>query len=172
MCFVLAHLPMNFASSTEKQGVIMKLAEALSIRADLQKKISQLKVRMKDSAKVQEGDTPAEDVDALDKELDDCLAQLEELIYRINLTNMQTMHNGETLTRMIARKDILSMRVSLMRDVLKHVTEKEDRYSRNEIRYVRTVDVNALRKNIDGYSAQLRKIDLEIQALNWTVELL
>ena len=29
----------------------MKLAEALSIRADLQKKISQLKVRMKDSAK-------------------------------------------------------------------------------------------------------------------------
>lgn len=150
----------------------MKLAEALSIRADLQKKISQLKVRMKDSAKVQEGDTPAEDVNVLNKELDDCLVQLEELIYRINLTNMQTMHNGETLTRMIARKDILAMRVSLMRDVLKHVTEKEDRYSRNEIRYVRTIDVNMLRKSLDGYSAQLRKLDLEIQSLNWTVELL
>lgn len=150
----------------------MKLAEALSIRADLQKKISQLKIRLKDSAKVQEGDTPVENVADLEKELDECLTQLEELIYRINMTNVQTLHNGETLTRLIARKDVLSMRVSLLRDVLKYATEKEDRYSRNEIRYVRTVDVNTLRKTIDGYSSQLRKLDLEIQSLNWTVELL
>lgn len=149
----------------------MKLAEALSVRADLQKKISQLKSRLKDSAKVQEGDTPVENVADLEKELDGCLVQLEELIYRINLTNMQTVHNGETLTRMIARRDVLSMRVSLMREVLKYVTEKEERYSRNEIRYVRTVDVNALRQNIDGYSAWLRKLDLEIQSLNWAVDL-
>ena len=33
----------------------MKLAEALSIRADLQKKVAQLKERIKESAKVQEG---------------------------------------------------------------------------------------------------------------------
>ena len=144
----------------------------VSIRADLQKKISQLKIRLKDSAKVQEGDTPVENVADLEKELDECLTQLEELIYRINMTNVQTLHNGETLTRLIARKDILSMRVSLLRDVLKYATEKEDRYSRNEIRYVRTVDVNTLRKTIDGYSSQLRKLDLEIQSLNWTVELL
>lgn len=150
----------------------MKLAEALSIRADLQKKISQLKIRLKDSAKVQEGDTPVEDVADLERELDECLTQLEKLIYRINMTNVQTLHNGETLTRLIARKDVLSMRVSLLRDVLKYTTEKEDRYSRNEIRYVRTVDVNTLRKTIDGYSSQLRKLDLEIQSLNWTVELL
>ena len=38
----------------------MKLAEALSVRADLQKRISQLKNRLKDSSKVQEGDEPAE----------------------------------------------------------------------------------------------------------------
>ena len=35
----------------------MKLAEALSIRADLQKKVAQLKERIKESAKVQEGDS-------------------------------------------------------------------------------------------------------------------
>lgn len=51
----------------------MKLAEALSNRADLQRRISQLKGRLKDSAKVQEGDTPAEDVKALFLELDSCL---------------------------------------------------------------------------------------------------
>ena len=33
----------------------MKLAEALSIRADLQKRIAQLKERLKNSSKIQEG---------------------------------------------------------------------------------------------------------------------
>mgnify|MGYP001302633714 CR=1 FL=1 len=47
----------------------MKLAEALSLRADLQKRVIQLKVRLKDSAKIQEGDEPAEDVKELYPEL-------------------------------------------------------------------------------------------------------
>ena len=93
----------------------MKLAEALSVRADLQRRISQLKSRLKDSSKIQEGDTPAEDVNDLYKELGDCLTQLEELTYRINHTNMQTVHEGETLTRIIARKDMLTLRISVMR---------------------------------------------------------
>ena len=37
----------------------MKLAEALSIRADLQKKVAQLKERIKESAKVQEYRQPS-----------------------------------------------------------------------------------------------------------------
>lgn len=43
----------------------MKLAEALSRRTDLQRRISQLKARLKDSAKVHDGETPADDVEAL-----------------------------------------------------------------------------------------------------------
>lgn len=148
----------------------MKLAEALSIRADLQRKVSQLKNRLKDSAKVQEGDEPAESVEDLFAELGDCLSQLEELVFRINRTNMQTMHEGETLTHMIARKDALSLRISVMREVLGHVAET-DRYGRNEIRYVRTVDVAALRKETDTYARQLRELDLQLQSLNWSVDL-
>ena len=60
----------------------MKLAEALSIRADLQKRVAQLKERIKESAKVQEGDEPCDNVEELYKELDDVLVQLEDLIYR------------------------------------------------------------------------------------------
>ena len=149
----------------------MKLAEALSIRADLQRRISQLKSRLKDSSKIQEGDTPAEDVNDLYKELGDCLTQLEELTYRINHTNMQTVHEGETLTRMIARKDILTLRISVMRDVLSHVIEN-DRYGRNEIKYIRTIDVPAFRKEMDGYAKRLRELDLKLQSLNWTVDLI
>ena len=149
----------------------MKLAEALSIRADLQQRISQLKSRLKDSAKVQEGDEPAESVNDLRKELDDCLSQLEELIFRINKTNMQVVHEGVPITRMIARKDMLNLRLSVMREVLKHAVET-DRYGRNEIKYVRTVDVAGLRKEMDNYAKELRELDLKLQSLNWTVELL
>ena len=149
----------------------MKLAEALSVRADLQRRISQLKSRLKDSSKIQEGDTPAEDVNDLYKELGDCLTQLEELTYRINHTNMQTVHEGETLTRMIARKDTLTLRISVMRDVLSHVIEN-DRYGRNEIKYIRTIDVPAFRKEMDAYAKQLRELDLKLQSLNWTVDLI
>ena len=43
----------------------MKLAEALNLRADLQKRIAQLKERLANNVKVQEGDSPAEDPKAL-----------------------------------------------------------------------------------------------------------
>ena len=42
---------------------IMKLAEALSIRAELQKKTEQLEQRLKSVVKIQEGDTPEESLE-------------------------------------------------------------------------------------------------------------
>lgn len=150
----------------------MKLAEALIIRADLQKRIGQLKGRLKDSAKVQEGDTPAEKMDDLFSELNGCLAQLEDLIYHINYTNMQTKCGEETLTQMMAKKDMLTLRLSVMRELIEHVTDSNGRYSRNEIKYVRMIDVAQLRRDTDEYSKQLRELDTRIQELNWTVELL
>lgn len=150
----------------------MKLAEALSNRADLQRRISQLKGRLKDSAKVQEDDTPTKDVKTLLLELDSCLEKQEKLVYQINCTNMQIMHNGENLTKMLAKRDSLFARVSLMREVLKHVTETETRYGRNEIRYIRTINVTELRKETDTYCKQLRELDNLIQRINWTVDLL
>jgi hypothetical protein len=47
----------------------MKLAEALILRADCQKRIAQLKSRLLVNAKVQEGDTPAETPQELITEL-------------------------------------------------------------------------------------------------------
>lgn len=149
----------------------MKLAEALSIRADLQNRIGQLKSRLKDSAKVQEGDQPAEDVTELFKELDGCIKQFEEIVYRINRTNMQTLREGETLTQLIARRDALKMRLTVMHDLLKHVVEN-DRYARQEIRYVRTINVGELRKATDDYSQKLRSLDMKLQSFNWSVNLI
>lgn len=114
----------------------MKLAEALSIRAELQTKVAELKERIKASAKVLEGDEPCDNVEELCKELDEALVQLEDLIYRINLTNVQTMLDGESLTRMMAKRDVLSMRVKAMQDIVRYVSVNDTRYGRNELKYV------------------------------------
>ena len=149
----------------------MKLAEALSIRADLQKKVAQLKERIKESAKVQEGDEPCDNVEELYKELDDVLVQLEDLIYRINITNVQIVQGGDSLTRLIAKRDVLSLRVKTLQEVVRHVSANDTRYGRNELKYVRTIDIKVLRKEADTYAKQYRELDLKIQSLNWTVDL-
>ena len=133
----------------------MKLAEALSIRADLQKKVAQLKERIKESAKV----------------LDEALVQLEDLIYRININNVQIVQDGDSLTRLIAKRDVLSMRVKALKEVVNYVAANDTRFGRNELKYVRTIDIKVLRKEADTYAKQYRELDLKIQSLNWTVDL-
>ena len=113
----------------------MKLAEALSIRKDLQKRIKYLEERIKSNVKVQEDDEPLEDPNELMKELHSCLIQLEELIGRINFTNINTKNaEGQTLTQMMAKKDTLTMRISILRNIYSEATNLTSRYSPTEIR--------------------------------------
>lgn len=150
----------------------MKLAEALSIRKDLQKRIQQIGKRLEDNVKIQEGDEPAENPKELMKELDECLKQLENLIWRINLTNVQTVNEaGKTVTQLMAEKDVLSLRLSALRGTFDRASSQHDRYSRSEIKMITVVDVKQLSKQIDEYSAALRKLDMEIQTLNFHTEL-
>lgn len=149
----------------------MKLAEGLSIRKDLQTRIEQLKARLLNNTKVQEGDQPSEQPTELMKELDSCLKQLQEVMYRINTTNMHTVKDGKTLTEMMAEREVLGKRVQVLREVFDRASQQADRYGRNEIKYVTTIDVPALRKQIDKFSQQLRKLDIEIQALNFITEM-
>ena len=149
----------------------MKLAEGLSIRKDLQTRIEQLKSRLLDNLKVQEGDQPAERPEDLMKELDGCLKQLEDIMFRINATNMHTVKDGRTLTAMMARREVLGKRVQVLREAFERASQSQDRYGRNEIRYVTTVDIPSLRKQVDAYSQELRMLDMDIQALNFATEL-
>ncbi len=118
----------------------MKLAEGLSIRKDLQTRIEQLKARLVNNMKVQEGDEPAEQPSALLKELDGCLAQLEQMIFRINATNMATKNaEGKTLTQLMAEREVLGKRIQVLREAFDRATQSQDRYGRNEIKYVTTI---------------------------------
>lgn len=150
----------------------MKLAEALNQRADLQKRIAQLKERLSNNVKVQEGDEPAEKPEDLFKELGGSLKELESLIVRINRTNQETVWEGKTLTEMIAGKDVLSLQLSVLRSVLEAANVRSDRYSRNEIKFVRTIDVNPLQKQVDDLSRDLRELDSKLQQANWMTDLI
>ena len=150
----------------------MKLAEALNQRADLQKRIAQLRERLANNVKVQEGEQPAEQPDELLKELDECLKKLEDFIWRINLTNVNTVsESGKPLTQLMAEKDVLTLRISTLRSTYERASEQRDRYSRSEIKMLTTINVKQLRKQIDEYSVLLRKLDMEIQSLNFTTDL-
>ena len=150
----------------------MKLAEALIERADLQIRLSQLDARLHNNAKVQEGETPAEDPNDLLRELDQISARLEQLITAINLTNAAVTDGGETLTALLARRDVLKSRVGALRNFLNAASSVVMRGSRGEVVIRSTVDVAALRREADARAMELRKLDTRIQALNWTADLL
>ena len=87
----------------------MKLAEALQERADLNRRIEQLRYRLNNNVLMQEGEKPTEDPAVLLGELSECFSRLEWLISRINLTNCAVKVDGRTLTELIARRDVLSL---------------------------------------------------------------
>ena len=151
--------------------IYMKLAEALSRRSALEEKIDELKTRLGNNVKVQEGDTPFEDPCELIKELDRVLEEFHRIVFRINLTNTRTVFEGRTLTDMLAERDMLKKKTRILSDTISLLTDRGNRYSRNEIKYVATVDPAELRKIYDATSSQLRKLDLRIQAIGWEADL-
>ncbi|MCI9304606.1 DIP1984 family protein [Clostridium sp.] len=149
----------------------MKLAEALNLRADVQKRIASLKERLIRNAKVQEGDVPAEDPVVLLKELDGNIIELEKLIKAINKTNSLTYIEGESITDIIAKRDALGLKLSVLRSFIDTASEKIDRYSNKEIKILSTVNVSEKQEEVDKLSKEYRLIDTKLQSLNWTIDL-
>ena len=149
----------------------MKLAEALAERSDLQMRLEQINQRLSSNALVQDGEKPAEDPEALLKELDEMSKRLEELICRINLTNATPDENGETITALLAKRDVAVKRVSILRGFLQEASQRIYRARGSEILIRSTVDVRKLQKRLDRESADLRELETRIQGLNWLTEL-
>lgn len=155
-----------------KKEKSMKLAEALSLKKDLEKRISDLKERLDNAVRVQEGDEPAENPAELLAELDSCLGQLERLIYNINVTNMKVVNeDGKTMTKMLAERDVLNKRIGILRSTFNRAASYGDRYSRNEVRSVATIEAKPLRQELDKFSKQYRELDMTIQRLNFTYDI-
>ena len=150
----------------------MKLAEILVLRADVQKRIAQIRTRLLQSVLVQEGEQPPENPQELLTELNALLVQLRELISRINHANLQTrLPDGTTLTDALAQRDILVLRRSIITGVADTAATRIERYGRSEIRKVATVNVAELRRQLDSIAQQHRELDTAIQSTNWATDI-
>ncbi len=150
----------------------MKLAEALMLRADVQKKLASLRERIAQNAVVQEGDKPSEDPAKLMKEAVGVLEELEGLVTRINAANQASkLPDGRTLVQAIARRDTLAQQHSLICAAVEGTKKRPDLYSAREVKWVATVDVAKLQKQADDLAKKIRELNATIQETNWTVEL-
>jgi hypothetical protein len=120
----------------------LKLAEALQLRADLQKRLLQIRQRIASSARHQEGEAPPEDPNALLAEAERMASDLEGLIRGINRTNVATeVEPGLTMTDALAHRDVLGLRHAILIEAAQHASFRQDRYSKSEVRFVTPLDV-------------------------------
>ena len=151
----------------------MRLSEALIQRADLQKRIAQLRQRLNQNAMVQEGDQPAEDPQELLADLRRMIDELTMLIRQINHTNAVTAVDAErTLTDALAERDTLMLERTVLAGLAQAASINTPRFSRSEVRFVSTVDVAEIQRRVDDLSRRHRELDTRIQELNWQTDLI
>ncbi|MEL6400036.1 MAG: DIP1984 family protein [Cyanobacteria bacterium J06626_4] len=149
----------------------MKLAEALILRADAQKRVAQLRQRLMRSARVQEGEQPPEDPQVLLAELEATTDELTRLIQQINRTNSVTPFQAGVLSDVLATRDTLRLKRTAYDSLIGAAAISQERYMRSELRLVSTVNVAELQRQIDQLSREYRELDAQIQALNWATDL-
>lgn len=151
----------------------MKLGEALILRADLQKRIEQIRGRLELNVLVEVGEQPLEDPQALLTEFDRIATQLTDLVVRINRTNVATLlPDGSTITVALAQRDTLKQRVSVLTRAIEATRgHRAMRFRPTEIRRVPTIDVRVIRQQADILAQQHRALDTLIQRTNWGTEL-
>jgi cell fate (sporulation/competence/biofilm development) regulator YmcA (YheA/YmcA/DUF963 family) len=152
----------------------MKLAEALLLRVDLQKKLRQIEVRLVNNAKMQGDEPPSESPVNLLLEFDDCNKQWEDLVRRINKTNSLTMTETGTssIADMIIKRDAIKQKINALYKLSASATIELNRYSRSEIIQRSAISVPDIQNQIDEQSRDYRELDTKLQALNWNTDLL
>ena len=149
----------------------MKLAEALLLRADIQKKVASLRDRITRYAVVQQGDKPAEDPKKLLAQVAGTLDQLAHLVFTINQANLaHTLPDGRTLTHAMAARYALLQRHAIYQSAIAGTNREPDRYGLKEVKWVHTLDVAALQKQSDDLAKQIRTLNSALQEANWKTE--
>lgn len=150
----------------------MKIGEALTRRSDLQGRIGELRQRLTENARVQDGEKPHEDPATLLKEFKSLADELEHLIVRINKSNLAVrLADGRTVTEALARRESLGVRQQTLQALAEAASERQNRYSRSEIKMLSTVDVGNVRQQADTLARERRELDVAIQEANWVHEL-
>ena len=150
----------------------MKLAEALVLRADDQKRIEQLQQRLIQNAKVQADDQPAENPEILQQELEQLAQELVLLIQRINRTNSRTeLEAGMSIADALAARDVTKLKSDIYRNLAQAAIVKQDRQTKSEIKFQSTIQVTEVQRKADQLAKEHRQLDTRVQQANWQTEL-
>jgi len=154
----------------------VKVSEALAERADVVRRMGEVKSRAVRCARYQEGEEPQESaIQLLDRYL--ALARrLRELTVRLNTTNLSTvLPNGISVTAAIARRDVLSVTRKTVSEVADAAGPESDRYGfgrrRSELASKTDLNVPDLRRQADDLAREFRELDNMIQASNFSTDL-
>jgi len=150
----------------------MKIAEALALRADLQRRLDQLKQRLVRNARIQEGDVPEEEPAELQSAVEKSAQELTLLIQRINRTNAASQFGAGTLADALAERDVLKIRYNTYRELANAASTSQGRTTRSEVKFISTVNVAAIQRKADDLAREYRELDTRIQEADWLTALL
>ena len=151
----------------------MKLAEALLLRSDQQKKLASLKQRINANVLIQDGDEPSEDPNELLKQVFALTQESQKLVFAIHQTNaLAKLNDGRSLLALLTQRDELVERHKVLTSAISNTNREPDRYSSREIKWRKVIPVSSLQKQTDDLSAKLRDLNVLIQANNWQIDLI
>ncbi|MBU1117317.1 MAG: DIP1984 family protein [Bacteroidetes bacterium] len=149
----------------------MKIAEALLLRADIQKKLESFRERITKNVLIQEGEQPSEDPQKMLEEVNSVSEDLRSLVFKINKANLNGKTKfGRSLTEAISERDILTTKHSIVKSAANSATKPPERYGVKEIRWVKTVNVMQLQDDMEKLAKKIREVNSEIQEANWQIE--
>lgn len=155
-----------------RKGELMKLAEALLWRGELQKRLLSLRSRIEHNAVVQEGETPSEDpLDLLEQamRLTDEMATVVKSIHRANQRGC--LADGRTMIDALVERDQLRSKHSLLQQAVEGTKREGYRYSSSEVKWVNVVNVAELQRRSDELAGQIRELNARLQEANWQIEM-
>ncbi len=150
----------------------MKLAEALILRADMQRKLANINTRIAENVKIKEGDEPAEMPIKLMKEAEELIEKLYNLIAHIHHTNATVrLADGKTLLMTMVERDKLKERYRMINNALKKAKSKPDIHYNYEVKWKKMVNIIALQRQVEETAVKIRNLNVLIQATTWKVDL-
>jgi vacuolar-type H+-ATPase subunit D/Vma8 len=162
----------------------MLLAEALASRKSALKKIGELETRIAASALSYEGEKPEDKSDDLIKEFEALVAEFEALSTRINRTNntvsIQFFGKSYSMMEAVAMREamLLQQRGWKRIAVAIETAQGKGRYgygarrTKDDLKQVVHLSPAALRKSSDRFAQKLETLNVAMQQVNWTTELL
>ena len=154
----------------------MIILEALALKTDLDNRIENLGNRYVTNITVLHGKTPHENPKKLLEEIDENIAQLNDLCYRIDVADLAVKNSeGKTLIELVIDKKSTETRLEILRRALNEVTfgtwNEYGYTSSRDVDFDTVIDIDTVTKQVDECAEKLRKLNSEIEKLNIDTEI-